>query len=111
MLSTACTIPQIPYHYNHTESVESLKHIHLLFYRRKRKAKGGKGKAKSNGRVQHKGKGDPVISKNQSKTTHPISHSSQSEEAPQLSTDCKVSVPATDAETDAKPKAKDGGMF
>ncbi|XP_067256025.1 rho guanine nucleotide exchange factor 40 isoform X3 [Chanodichthys erythropterus] len=74
--------------------------------RRKRKAR-GKGKAKSNGRVQHKGKGDPVISKNQSKTTHPISHSSQSEEAPQLSKDCKVSVPATDADTEAKPKAKD----
>jgi len=101
----------IAYHYNRTESIESLKHIHFISYRRKRKAKGGKGKAKSNGRVQHKGKGDQVISKTQSKTIHPISHSSQLEDVPQLSKDCKVCVTATDAETDAKSKAKEGGMF
>lgn len=75
-------------------------------YRRKRKAKGGKGKAKSNGRVQHKGKGD---TKNATKATQPISHSSRSEEAPKLSKDCKGCVSATDTETDAKSKAKDGG--
>uniref|UniRef100_A0A672KXV2 Rho guanine nucleotide exchange factor 40-like n=1 Tax=Sinocyclocheilus grahami TaxID=75366 RepID=A0A672KXV2_SINGR len=69
--------------------------------RRKRKAKGGKGKAKSNGRVQHKGKGD---SKNPTKATQPISHSSQSEEAPKLSKDCKGCVSASDTETDAKSK-------
>uniref|UniRef100_A0A8C1WZ18 Rho guanine nucleotide exchange factor (GEF) 40 n=1 Tax=Cyprinus carpio TaxID=7962 RepID=A0A8C1WZ18_CYPCA len=73
--------------------------------RRKRKAKGGKGKAKSNGRVQHKGKGD---TKNATKATQPISHSSRSEEAPKLSKDCKGCVSATDTETDAKSKAKDG---
>ncbi|KAF4110495.1 rho guanine nucleotide exchange factor 40 isoform X1 [Onychostoma macrolepis] len=76
--------------------------------RRKRKAKGGKGKAKSNGRVQHKGKGDQIHSKNPPKATQPISHSSQSEEAPKLSKDCNGCVAATDTETDAKSKAKDG---
>uniref|UniRef100_A0A8C2EJC1 Rho guanine nucleotide exchange factor (GEF) 40 n=1 Tax=Cyprinus carpio TaxID=7962 RepID=A0A8C2EJC1_CYPCA len=76
--------------------------------RRKRKAKGGKGKTKSNGRVQHKGKGDQIHSKNPPKAIQPISHSSQSEEAPKLSKDCKGCVAASDIETDAKSKAKDG---
>ncbi|XP_016110893.1 pleckstrin homology domain-containing family G member 4B-like isoform X2 [Sinocyclocheilus grahami] len=76
--------------------------------RRKRKAKGGKGKTKSNGRVQHKSKGDQIHSKNPPKATQPISHSSQSEEAPKLSKDCKGCVAATETETDAKSKAKDG---
>ncbi|XP_001919604.4 rho guanine nucleotide exchange factor 40 isoform X1 [Danio rerio] len=76
--------------------------------RRKRKAKGGKGKAKSNGRVQQKGKGDQIISKNQTKATQPISHSSQSEEAPQLSTNSTGCEASSDDKTDAKSKAKDG---
>ncbi|XP_043099177.1 rho guanine nucleotide exchange factor 40, partial [Puntigrus tetrazona] len=71
--------------------------------RRKRKAKGGKGKAKSNGRVQHKGKGDQIHSKNTSKATQLINRSSQSEEA--VAPKC---VAATDTETDAQSKSKDG---
>ncbi|KTF90260.1 hypothetical protein cypCar_00030277 [Cyprinus carpio] len=96
----------------HTRDIiPALKKINLPSYRRKRKAKGGKGKTKSNGRVQHKGKGDQIHSKNPPKAIQPISHSSQSEEAPKLSKDCKGCVAASDIETDAKSKAKDGGTM
>lgn len=79
--------------------------------RRKRKAKGGKGKNKSNGRVQHKGKGDQIHSKNPSKATQLINNSSQSEEAPKLSKDCNGCVAATHTETYAKSKVNNGGML
>ncbi len=109
MLSTAHKMNSIPT--IKTQIVLSLKRINVPFYRRKRKAKGGKGKTKSNGRVQHKGKGDQIHSKNPSKATQPINHSSQSEEAPKLSKYCNGCVAANDTETDAQSKANDGGML
>ncbi|XP_073715706.1 rho guanine nucleotide exchange factor 40 isoform X1 [Misgurnus anguillicaudatus] len=81
--------------------------------RRKRKGKGGKGKVKSNGRVQQKTKGDHIASKNQTKATQPSdltkspkSLTGQSEKTPQLSKVCNGCTTVTNTETPAKTDAK-----
>ncbi|XP_051580200.1 pleckstrin homology domain-containing family G member 4B-like isoform X1 [Myxocyprinus asiaticus] len=82
--------------------------------RRKRKAKGGKGKVKSNRCHQQKGKGDHTASKNQTKAAPPSvstklsnNHSSQPEGAYQISEVSKDCVPVTDTESDANSDAKE----
>ncbi|XP_051554972.1 rho guanine nucleotide exchange factor 40-like isoform X2 [Myxocyprinus asiaticus] len=82
--------------------------------RRKRKAKGGKGKVKSNCCVQQKVKGDNTAPQDQIKATHPSvstkltnNCSSKLEEASQLSEVSKGCVPVTYTERDADLDAKE----